>query len=765
MIRLATAGLLIAFCGLWYFSLPQELFNDPYSFIIEDREGSLLGARISSDEQWRFPIIQKVPQRFKECIITYEDKRFDGHIGIDFLAIARAVWQNIRAGEIVSGGSTITTQLIRLSRKGKPRKWSEKIIEASLATRFELSYTKDEILRLYSTHAPFGGNVVGLETAAWRYYGKSPNQLSWAESAALAVLPNAPSLIRPGKNATEFLRKRDFLLHRLYTNNVIDSLTYALAILEPLPGTPRPLPNKAEHLIASETNKDRIRHRIQTTIDADLQEMVEMIAERQHAALSIRGIENMAVLVAENESGKVRAYLANAQGSQEYYNDMILTPRSTGSILKPLLYTMLIDDGLITPRALVPDVPSYFSGFVPENYDRTFRGAVRANRALSYSLNIPAVWMLKSFGINRFHYRLKELGMTLPYSAQHYGLSLILGGAEISLWELVGIYQTLAASVLKYPDSEFAQGISLNNEKPGKGGVKESPTAVMHMLEAMLDVNRPDEERNWERFFSNRKVAWKTGTSQGFRDAWAVGLNYDYTVGVWVGNADGEGKPDLTGLKCAAPVLFEVFNRLPAREWFEFPYDDATYKSICQKSGFAPSEACETIDSVQVSMSTSTVKSCKYCKFVQLDQSKQFRVNSSCYDLASSYTSPWFSLPPLMENYYKNNNPGYKPLPPYLQGCNTTYSDVSFSIIYPNRNSTIFLPVDMNGNLQHIVFRAVHSNPEAIMFWSLDDQFIGRTEGQHEISVQPESGKQVLRVTDMDGNSVSRPIRIEKAER
>lgn len=755
----------MALWGVWYFSLPPYLFNDPYSFIVEDREGSLLGARISSDEQWRFPIIQEVPIRFKQCIIAYEDKRFDGHIGIDFLAIGRAVMQNLRANEIVSGGSTITMQLMRLSRKGQPRKWTEKMIEASLAIRFELSNSKEDILRLYATHAPFGGNVIGLETAAWRYYGKSPDQLSWAESAALAVLPNAPSLIRPGKNAKEFLRKRDFLLDRLYLNNVIDSLTHALAILEPLPGKPFSLPHNAEHLMVTESNNERTQHRIQTTIDANLQQMVEMIAERQQSTLAIRGIENMAILIAENKTGKVRAYLANVEGSQEYYNDMILTPRSTGSILKPLLYAMMIDDGLITPQALVPDVPSYFSGFVPENFDRAFRGAVRANTALSYSLNIPAVWMLKSFGISRFHYRLEELGMTLPNRAEHYGLSLILGGAEISLWELVDIYQSLAASVLEYPETELVKQISLNHASQIKGGVKESPTAVMHMLDAMVDVNRPDDERNWERFFSHRKVAWKTGTSQGFRDAWAVGINYDYTVGVWVGNADGEGKPDLTGLKCAAPVLFEVFNRLPAREWFEFPYDDATNKYICQKSGFAPTEACKKIDSVQISRRTTTVETCKYCSFIQLDQTGQYRVNSGCYDLAISQNSSWFSLPPLMENYYKYTNPAYEPLPPYMSGCNSSYSEPAFSIIYPNRNSTIFLPVDMNGNLQHVVFRAVHSDPKAVMFWSLDDQFIGRTEGKHEISLQPGTGRQILRVTDSHGHSITRPIRIEKSER
>ena len=446
-ICLLAVGLTLLLAAGFFLALPRTLFDEPFSATVWSRDGRLLSAKVAPDGQWRFFPTDSVPGKFRTAITTYEDKRFDRHFGVDPLALARAVGQNLAAGRIESGASTLTMQTIRLSRGGKPRTFGEKFVEAVLALRLEMRCSKEEILALYAAHAPFGGNVVGLESASWYYFGRSARDLSWAESALLAVLPNAPSLIHMKRNRERLREKRDRLLDRIRSGGHIDSLTCALAKLEPLPEAPEPMPMEAMHLLGKMRTGA-----LRSTLDADLQGRVNALARRYNAQYRGNRINNLAVVVMDVRSGEVLAYAGNVYDPGDRSAgtgvDVIPARRSSGSVLKPILYAGMLDDGTALPTMLFPDVPTYYRDFTPQNYNRTFDGAVPANRVVERSLNVPSVRMLDKYGRENFLSLVQGLGFrTIDRSADHYGLSLILGGAEISLWDLTAAYMLMAAKL------------------------------------------------------------------------------------------------------------------------------------------------------------------------------------------------------------------------------------------------------------------------------------------------------------------------------
>ena len=430
---------------IWFwFSLPSPLFKNKTSTVVEDSDGNLLSARIAEDGQWRFPQNKHVPLKFIASIIQFEDREFYSHPGINLKAIVRAVIQNIKQKKIVSGGSTITMQVIRLSRKGKSRTIFEKAIELALALRMELTYSKQEILSLYASNAPFGTNIVGIDAASWRYFGRDAQKLSWAEAATLAVLPNAPSLIYPGRNQERLRAKRNRLLDQLLKAKIISAETCELSKKEPLPGKPHPIPQTAPHLLQRAAKEGHEGERVISTLDGHLQERVNEIIENHHKILKANEIHNACAIILDVETGNVLTYVGNTDntGKPEYESDVdvINAPRSTGSILKPFLFASMLNDGELLSTTLIPDIPTQIAGYAPQNYNQTFDGGVPAKRALARSLNIPAVRMLQNYGIEKFNYNLKKFGMTtLTYTPDHYGLSVILGGAEGKLWDITGM--------------------------------------------------------------------------------------------------------------------------------------------------------------------------------------------------------------------------------------------------------------------------------------------------------------------------------------
>lgn len=767
---------------VYWFCLPSPLFDDPTSMVLEDNQGNLLGARIAADGQWRFPHNDSIPEKFRKAIVEFEDRRFYSHFGVDPRGIGRAIRQNIKAGGIVSGGSTLSMQAIRISRKGKPRTVLQKLIEIILATRLEIKYTKDEILAFYASNAPFGGNVVGIDAASWRYFGKNPQLLSWAEAATLAVLPNSPSLIHPGRNRKVLLEKRNRLLDRLQEKGDISSLTCELAKEEVLPEKPLPLPQLAPHLLdrafpENFDNNKAERTRFRSTINADLQRHLNRILENHHQRLRQNMINNLAAIIVDVESGKIIAYAGNVSSGAEHNEsvDVIKAGRSTGSILKPFLYAMMLNEGKILPNSLIQDIPIRMNSYSPKNFYDSYDGMVPAKKALIRSLNVPMVHMLSDYGLEKFHFGLQKLGFTtISKPANHYGLTLILGGAEATLWDITNAYTGMARTLNHFYENNGQYLVDdfrpLNFQfdksafEPAKKLLNEAPVlsagSIWQTFNAMQELERPDEEGNWQQFQSSSRIAWKTGTSFGFRDAWAVGINPKYVVGVWVGNADGEGRPGLTGILAAAPVLFDIVNELDSPEWFKQPTDEMIKIPICTKSGYRALDICEK-DSIWVYKNGLNAAPCPFHKILHLDASSTWQVSSDCENPSNMVHHPWFVLPPVEEYYYKISNPNYLVIPPFREDCKSNnQASAPMQLIYPKEVTRIYVPVDINGKLSSTVFKVAHRKPDIVIYWHLDNEFIGSTEQFHNFELQPGPGLHQLTLVDADGFRLHRQFEI-----
>ncbi len=743
----------------WCLSI-GELFSDPYSTIIRSSNGNLLSARIASDGQWRFPCSDSIPDKYKKAVVFFEDEYFHYHLGINPVSIVRAFSQNMFSDKIISGGSTLSMQLIRLSRKGKSRTYSEKVIEILLAIRLELTHSKADILNLYASHAPFGGNVVGLEAASWRYYGRSSNLLSWGEITTLAVLPNAPSLIYPGKNHQLLLSKRNRLLDKLSRNEILTKENCELAKEEPLPQKPIPLPQHTPHLL-NRSFKDGIKNKqIYSSINQELQLSLNELMKRYHFRLSQNEIQNAALLVIDVKNAKVLSYVGNTNCKVEDCGanvDVITANRSTGSTLKPLLYISMLENGTLLPTALIEDVPTKISGYSPQNFNRSYDGAVPANDALVRSLNIPAVKLLQNYGVQEFYKRLNELQIsTINRGASHYGLSLILGGAECTLWELCEAYYFLAKKL----NNQSLKPISYLKEINVESALELdnfSKASIFQVFEMLTQVNRPLEEGAWKIFESSKKIAWKTGTSFGQRDAWSVGITPEYIVGVWVGNADGEGRPGLTGVKMAAPLMFETFKKLNTTTWFESPESELKTIEICAQSGFRKSINCPESRFIRNHEMGIHYPTCEYHKIIHLDNNEKFRVNSSCYDVSTMKEKSWFSLPPVQEWYYRLRHPSYKKLPELHPDCIVNNERV-MDLIYPNDGLKIYIPKNLDGSLSASVFEMAHKNPAAEIYWYIDEQFLGKTKRNHKMEISANEGVHKFVFIDEMGNTFKKNI-------
>ena len=785
------AGLIIWF----YFSLPKKLFNAPTSYVIEDANGNLLNATIASDGQWRFPYNKNVPQKFIDCITTFEDKRFFKHPGVDPVSIGRAMVKNVKNKGVVQGGSTLTMQVIRLSKQDDKRSIWNKLKESILAVRLEMSYSKKEILALYASNAPFGSNVVGLDAAAWRYYGRSPDKLSWGEMATLAVLPNAPALVHPGKNRDVLLKKRNALLDKLLDAGKIDKSSCELAKVEPLPSNPLPLPQYSPHLLqrfikdnkslSGSSENTGTGTKIKTTLDGTLQRNVAAIVQQHQSVLKGNGINNVCALVLDVETGNTLAYVGNIYDplnkEMESDVDVVAAPRSPGSALKPILYASMLSDGLILPNSIIPDIPTQIGSYAPQNFDLGFDGAVPANRALARSLNIPAVKLLQQYKYQRFYETLQQCGITtLNRSADTYGLSLILGGCEVTMWDLAGVYASMARTLnhqtknhgkLVPEDFHAARYIKNDEERPATANrqlttnnLSLDATSIYFTFQAMQEVMRPGEEGLWQQFTSSQKIAWKTGTSFGFRDGWAIGITPKDVVAVWVGNTDGEGRPGLIGVQTAAPVLFDIFRLLPNVNWFEKPKYNYAFVPVCRQSGYRANIDCPDVDTLFMPPNGMKVPQCVYHKMIHLDATGNFRVTEQCESPSNMQHKSWFILTPAMEYYYKQKNADYKVMPPFKTGCEFAETGKVMEIIYPQPDAKIYVPLEVSGEKGKTVFTAAHRRSGAKIFWSLDDNFIGTTQNFHQMALNPSPGVHIITLVDENGLSVSRQFEILEKE-
>jgi penicillin-binding protein 1C len=666
-------------------------------------------------------------------------------------------------------------QVTRLALKNNKRTVWNKIKESLLALRLEFSYSKKQILALYASQAPFGSNVVGLEAAAWRYFGRASDKLSWAEMATLAVLPNAPSLVNPAKNRQSLLEKRNRLLEQLLHSRRISKEDYALSLQEDLPMKPLPLPQYAPHLLQRFAKEHPGEYsKANSTLQFSLQQNVNKIIQQRQQQYKGNGINNICALVLDVETGKALAYAVNSpgEGNDDIQSDVdiITSPRSPGSALKPFLFAAMLSDGMLLPHSLVPDIPTQIAGYTPQNFDKDFDGAVEASMALSRSLNVPAVRLLQQYKYQRFYETLKQVGITtLNNPADHYGLSMILGGCEVNMWQLAGAYASMARIINhdaknkgkilssdihapKYIDSPVSKGKEIN--------FPFDAVSIYFTLQAMQEVMRPGEEGLWQQFLSSQKIAWKTGTSFGFRDAWAIGITPKNVVAVWVGNADGEGRAGLIGVQTAAPVMFDIFRLLPAVPWFKKPVYNYNYIPVCRQTGFRANVDCRDVDTLFMPPNAGKSPLCPYHKIIHLDKTISYQVTSDCAAPADMQHVSWFILPATMEYYYKQHQHDYKMLPPFKEGCTAYTTTKEIEIIYPQAGAKIYVPLEISGEKGRTIFIATHRKSNAKIFWSLDDSFLSTTEHFHQLAVNPSPGKHVLTLTDEAGNSISRSFEI-----
>jgi penicillin-binding protein 1C len=552
---------------------------------------------------------------------------------------------------------------------------------------------------------------------------------------------------------------------------------------EPLPGEPLPLPRLAPHLLdrlvlASGGASSFIDSGIfTTTIERDIQERAAAILNRASDRFASNGIYNGACIVINTKTGETAAYVGNTNTMNAPYVDIVVSWRSSGSLLKPFLYAAMLDSGDILPSSLVSDIPTRIGSFSPENITRNYLGAVPANEALARSLNVPAARSLRVYGADRFARLLRSLGITTLFRpAGEYGLPLILGGAEVSLWEITGLYAGLGRAVDAHPvddvtDVFFPPSVFTKKDSQGskEGRVNRqlassliSSGAAWLTLDALVYGVRPGEESLWQEYAGARNIAWKTGTSFGFRDAWAIGVTPEWTVGVWIGNASGEGRAELRSAITAAPVLFEIFSSLDSinanrRTWFFKPAEELKKAEVCAYSGFPASANCAAIKYVDIPKNAPAARACSYCQTVILNENLDRRITLEPGVSAAAVQRKWFVLPPAEEWYYRRWNLDYKPLPPFLNDLESSNrGDAVLALFNPEPESRIYVPRELDGSEGRIVFSAAHRNEAEIIYWHLDDKYLGFTQTFHEMEAYPEPGLRILTLVDSTGNTIVR---------
>ena len=540
---------------IWPLPLPQ----DGLARVVLAEDGTPLWRFADANGVWRYPVhTSEVSPYYLDALLTYEDRWFYQHPGVNPLALVRATWQNLSGARVVSGGSTLSMQVARLLDPHS-RTLHGKLRQLWRTAQLEWHLSKDEILNLYLNRAPFGGTLQGVAAASWAYLGKSPSQLTHAEAALLAVLPQAPSRLRPDRHPQRAQEARDKVLRRLAEFQVWPQSAVDEALEEPLLLAPRLEPSLAP-LLARRLNRPDSPPLIRTTLDATLQRRLEDLLLGWRARLPEH--TSAAILVVEEESMAVRAYLGSVDINDTKrfgHVDMISALRSPGSTLKPFLYGMALDDGLIHSESLLQDVPRRYGDYRPGNFSMGFTGAVPASTALSSSLNLPAVQLLEAYGPKRFAAQMRIGGMPLALPAlAEPNLALILGGAGSRLEDLVSGYSALArdgksATLRLQPDDALRERPLL------------SPGAAWIVRRILSGQARPDRDPRAE-LVQRPVLAWKTGTSYGFRDAWAIGVGPRYLIGVWIGRPDGTPVPGQFGLASAAPLMLQVHDVLTNRD-------------------------------------------------------------------------------------------------------------------------------------------------------------------------------------------------------
>ena len=750
-VRIVFSFLLIFVLLDLIFPLPEQ---EEYSKEIFANDGTLLSAYLTKDDKWRLKTeLEEVSPELIKAIVEKEDSWFNLHLGVNPVSIIRALYSNIIGGDKVLGASTITMQVARLLEP-KERTYLNKFIEMFRAFQLELRYSKEEILEIYLSLLPFGGNIEGVKSASYIYFNRPPDKLSLAQSILLAVIPNDPNSLRLDRLNETLIKKRNYWINKFRDEKIFTATELSDALEEPIEANRFEIPKLAPHFsyfVKEKFNK----HRIKSTLDLKIQQTSENLLQRHIQRIFYKGITNGAVLVIDNKNSSVVGYC----GSADFYDDGsfgqvngITAVRSPGSTLKAALYAFAFDNGTLTPQMKLADIPTDFNGYQPENYDLKFYGNISTRFALINSLNIPAVSLLRNTGSNNFVNLLESCGLEeVQNQKDKLGLSLILGGCGVTLEELTKLFSSFARKGKLYPlvyeesDFEFQDGKEIFSE------------ASSYLIADILSGLNRSDIANLNNYSKLPRFAWKTGTSYGKRDAWAIGFNPNYTIGVWMGNFNGRGSPNLSGAEVAVPLLFDLFNAIDYdddKKWFDFT-EELYSRKVCSESGLLPTQYCKKLIDDLAIKGKSHNDVCNIHKpvYVNLDETVQYcteclpqsEYKKVVYSIFQPELTVWFA-----ENSYSFTSP-----PPHNHNCNAKFSEEGPRILSPTEDYEYLIEENSE---QEIVLLAASDGRINTHYWYINGEYYAKTNPGEKIFLKPETEE--LKITCLDDKGRDESLKI-----
>lgn len=745
------------------FPFPKEAIKREPAVLLTDKDGKPIRFFLPQDEQWRLPAeLEEISPGLINAVIASEDRWFHYHPGVNPFAVMRALYTNIRAGKVVSGGSTIPMQIARLANPN-PRTLLPKLEEAFRAFQLKWDFKDDELIEIYLNIAPYGGNIEGVGAASYFYFGKSPRALSSAEIALLTVLPRSPNTYDPTVNSLEAVRARNRLFMQLVKRGIFKEITSREAIKEPVPKRRKNPPFIAPHFAQFVFDKFRDKRPLETTLDASIQRIAEEAARGRIGELRRQGIDNLAIVVIENRGRKVRAMVGSSDFFEKHYSGQVnnaLARRSPGSALKPFLYAMALDRGLVIPATFMLDIPTDFSGYIPKNYDGKYKGRVTMREALIRSLNAPAVRLLASVGLEDFHKMLMVGGLsTLDRPLSQYGLPLILGSGEVNLLDLTNLYATLGEGGVHTPVRIITKDNTDYEEKE-----LFSPEASYLITQTLIELGRPDMPSPiWELTRDVPQVAWKTGTSFGHRDAWAIGYSGRYTMGVWVGNPTGRGQKGISGGEHAAPLLFDLFRAIEGDG--AKPQKPAVLKlstiEVCKQSHMLPTPFCAERVRVTYIPGRSRIPMDNYSKQVFVDSETGEMLLGDCIETRPSQARIITIYPPELVAWWRAEGREVPSVPPLSRFCNDVPPQLPPRIVSPDESTPYRVLLGTPGEYQKLQLIARASPEVERLYWYQDGKLVASAQPDARVFIALETGTHNLVVVDSSGRSHSITYEVE----
>lgn len=748
-------GLVLLFFLLnWIFPLPDKV---EYSTLITDNKGEIVNAYLTRDQKWRMKTeLNEISPLLQKTIVAKEDRHFYAHPGVNPFAVVRALFSNLFHMRRVSGASTITMQVAKALEPGRRNIWS-KLREMFRAFQLELKYSKKEILQLYLNLVPYGGNIEGVKAASLFYFKKNPDHLSLAEITALSIIPNKPGALVIGKNNDLIVTERNRWLQKFADRHVFTQKEIEDALAEPLTATRGSLPHYIPHLAYRLKKGAGLKDPplIQTHIDLNTQLKTEKLVEDYIRTQRLKNIRNAAVVIIDNRTQQVITYVGSSGFSDTADGGQVngaVAVRQPGSTLKPLLYAMCFDEGLLTPKTVITDVAVNFGGYAPENYDQKFNGYVSVEYALEHSLNIPAVKSLRLLGLDRFLQKLSDCHFRqVQKDRRKLGLSVILGGCGTSLEELTGLFSAFAHNGV------YTSPLYSTRDAAGPAVRVASPAATFMINDILSKVNRPDFPVNWTATEHMPKIAWKTGTSYGRRDAWSIGYNKNYTVGVWTGNFSGAGAADLSGANIATPLLFKIFNTIDYdsdEPWFTQP-SDCDIRQVCSETGMLPSDHCTSLTTDYFIPLISSSGICDNWQEILLSADEKMSYCRTCVPV-SGYKKKWFRIVgPDMQAWYEENRIAYQRIPPHNPDCEAIFRGAA-PVINSPVNGTEYLINKKDPEPLQLICKT--ANDVTRVYWYINNKYYKSCAPNEKQFFVPQPGTVKISCTDDKGRN--RDVRI-----